>query len=124
MKSFQKNQSSRIALFSYPPMILEALYFRGCPGYASTLAAVRQVLSEEGLAIEVTPVEVLDEKTARSLSFPGSPTVRVNGQDLEPPNPFTIYGLSCRIYVEDGRPQGVPSQRLIRAAIRHARVNE
>jgi hypothetical protein len=106
-------------------MTVEVLYFQGCPGYAPAMEAIQQVLSEEGLSIEVMPVEVPDEKTARSVSFPGSPTVRINGKDIEPPSPFTIYGLSCRIYVEDGVPQRVPSQRLIRAAIRQAaNVNE
>ena len=101
-------------------MTVEVLYFQGCPGHAPTMEAIRQVLSEEGLSVEVMPVEVPDEKTARSCRFPGSPTVRINGKDIEPSSPFTIYGLSCRIYVEDGVPQRVPSQRLIRAALRRA----
>jgi hypothetical protein len=106
-------------------MTVEVLYFQGCPGYAPTMEAVRQVLSDEGLSIEVTPVEVPDEKTARSLGFSGSPTVRVNGKDIEPPSRFRTGRLSCRIYLENGMPQGVPPQNLIRAAIRQAaQVNE
>ena len=59
------------------------------------------------------------QKRYRSAS-PGSPTVRVNGRDVEP-NAIIVPGLACRLYANG---LGVPSEEMVRAAISEAKRRE
>jgi glutaredoxin len=61
---------------------VEVLYFDGCPSYAAAEKTLRGVLKERGLEVEMVAVET-DEEAGR-LRFPGSPTIRVEGEDLFP----------------------------------------
>lgn len=54
---------------------------------------------------------------AHSLRFPGSPTIRINGRDIEPQETAS-YGLMCRLYTDGS---GAPSHQRLRDAIRRAR---
>ena len=65
-------------------MKIEVLYFENCPNHVPTLERIHQVLREEGCDAEVREVLVPDVETARNVRFLGSPTVRVNGIDIEP----------------------------------------
>lgn len=62
-------------------------------------------------------VEVRDEEEARRLRFPGSPTIRVDGEDLFP-MPAPRYGLACRIYLTEGGTRAYPPRALIVEALR------
>ncbi len=97
-------------------MKVELLYFNGCPHYAPALDRLRTVLASEGVPAQVTEIEVKDEEDARRLGFPGSPTIRVDGADIEPGvRPEGGTGFACRRY-----PEGMPSEEMIRAALRQA----
>jgi hypothetical protein len=77
---------------------------------------INRVLREERCCGEVRETLVQDVETAQRLKFLGSPTVRVNGIDIEPAaQSQTEFGLMCRRYAG-----GVPSNELIRAAVRSA----
>ena len=65
-------------------MRAEILYFRGCPSYVAAEMVVREVLAEHGAEAEVELVAVDSDEEAQRLRFPGSPTIRVNGEDLFP----------------------------------------
>ena len=72
------------------------------------------------MAVEVT--EVTAEPEAERLRFPGSPTIRVDGADIDPigadEQPF---GLTCRLYRRaDGRASPLPDPEQIRQALRAA----
>jgi hypothetical protein len=98
-------------------MKIEVLYVPNCPNHTVALERLREILSAASFQKHVNEVLVRDSETAQSLKFPGSPTIRINGQDVEPSEPAT-FGLMCRLY-SDG--SGVPSQRKLRAAIEEAR---
>jgi hypothetical protein len=50
--------------------------------------------------------------------FLGSPTVRVNGSDVEPGGEDrTDYGLSCRVYVGENGVSGCPDAGWLREAL-------
>jgi hypothetical protein len=73
------------------------------------LALLRERLAAAGLDPEsVVITEITTDEQAVDLGFPGSPTIRVNGGDVqEPLEPAT--GLSCRIYrTRDGRVSPLP----------------
>lgn len=102
-------------------MKVEVLYFDGCPHYKPTVDLVREVLREERVSVQVAEIHVADEVTARATSFLGSPTIRVNGLDVEPEaRSSRDFGIMCRTYLTDGRREGLPSRDLIRQAVRAA----
>ena len=65
-------------------MRVEILYFDGCPNHHGARELVQQVSSELGVAPEIRMVEVADLEAAERLRFLGSPSVRVDGCDVEP----------------------------------------
>jgi hypothetical protein len=101
-------------------MKIEVFYFENCPNHLPTLERINQVLREEGCDAEVREVLVPDVDTAHDLRFLGSPTVRVNGLDIEPKaGDRKDFGLMCRRYSG-----GIPSHELIREAVRSASVGD
>ena len=99
------------------PIRIEVLYFEDCPNHLPTVERINSVLREEGCcSAEMREVLVPDVSTAKRVKFLGSPTVRVNGIDIEPAAEHRRdFGLMCRQYAG-----GVPSHELIRAAVRSA----
>jgi hypothetical protein len=79
---------------------------------------LREVLFAADLQEDINEVLVKDAEMAQLLAFPGSPTIRINGQDVEPPSEKAAFGVMCRL-CSDG--SGVPSQLELRAAIEKAR---
>jgi hypothetical protein len=97
-------------------MKIEVLYFEECPNHLPTMQRINAVLREEGCNADVREILVPDASTAARVKFLGSPTVRVNGIDIEPAaKDRRDFGLMCRRYTG-----GVPSDELIRAAVRSA----
>jgi len=96
-------------------MKIEVLYFEDCPNHKPAVERIKEVLREEGLAGDVVEVEVPNAETARRLRFLGSPSICVNGLDIEPAaRSAGEFGLMCRRYEEGG----LPSRELIRTALR------
>ncbi|HWB84530.1 MAG TPA: hypothetical protein VG675_10345 [Bryobacteraceae bacterium] len=103
-------------------MRVEILYFSGCPSHAPAVDCVREVLAQEDTQAEMVEVEVTDVATAQRIGFLGSPTIRVDGQDVEPAaRAEQVFGMSCRTYIDGGRRTGVPPPEWIRAAVREAK---
>ena len=100
---------------------VEVLYFEGCPNHLPTLERIKEVLQEEGCDAEIREILVPDVETAHRVRFLGSPTIRINGSDIEPAaQERSNFGLMCRRYGLIGRrnSDGIPSHELIRDAIR------
>jgi len=99
-------------------MIIEILYFPDCPNYLSAVAHVNEALQEEHASAEVRHLKVLDAATAAAMNFLGSPSIRINGVDIETSaRSGGAPGLCCRTYVGQGGLRGAPSVELIREAI-------
>ncbi len=93
--------------------MIEVLYFEGCPNREPTLSLASEVLDQLGLRDEVREVEVRTPEDAARLRFLGSPSVRVDGKDIEPgAENRKEYALSCRIYGDSGLP---PKELLVAA---------
>jgi hypothetical protein len=100
-------------------MKIEVLYFDGCPNHKPALERVRQVLAEESLFAEVLEVNVSEPSIAQKIGFLGSPSIRVNGLDVEPEaRKERAYGMMCRTYAANGRREGLPSHDMLRQAMR------
>jgi hypothetical protein len=69
--------------------------------------------------IEVTEIHTQDD--AERLSFVGSPTIRIEGGDVDPSGAEEPAALACRIYRRrDGRVSPLPDPDEVRGALRKA----
>ncbi|CAN5882511.1 hypothetical protein BH18ACT11_BH18ACT11_11100 [soil metagenome] len=60
---------------------------------------------------------VLADEEAQDLRFPGSPTIRVDGEDLFPVPDRPRYALGCRTYATPEGLKGSPTATMLRAAL-------
>lgn len=99
--------------------LVEILYFEGCPNHEATRELVERVGAELGLEPELRLVEVADDEAARQLRFLGSPTVRVDGRDVDPDaTERDDYARSCRVYRTENGFSGQPDARWLRNALK------
>jgi hypothetical protein len=77
---------------------VEVLVVSGCPGTELTIARIRAATEALGIATNIRLLIVEGEEQARALSFPGSPTVRVEGRDVDEDAAQRPIGISCRLY--------------------------
>jgi hypothetical protein len=76
---------------------IDVLYYEDCPHYEEAVKTLKEVLEEEGVDGEVHMVEVFPGEEA--FDFIGSPTILVNGKDLEPEADYEApHQGYCRIY--------------------------
>jgi hypothetical protein len=100
---------------------VEILYFDGCPNHEPTRALVEGVAAELHVESEIDLVRVRDPDAASELRFLGSPTVRVNGRDVEPgAAERDDFVFSCRVYRGEGGLSGQPDAGWIREALAEA----
>ncbi len=101
-------------------MHIDYLFFKGCPSHERGFELLNEVLQEEGVTADIERIEVDSDQQAVDLKFLVSPTIRVNGVDIDPEAESTKhYALTCRVYkIEDGRGWPLPAKDLIRNAIR------
>lgn len=93
---------------------IEVLFFEGCPNRAPALDLVNEVIAARGVTARIVEVGVRDQDDAERLRFPGSPTVRVDGVDIESGEwPTEHFVLGCRLYGATG----VPPRELLVAAL-------
>jgi hypothetical protein len=102
---------------------IELLWWRECPSWERALAMVREEMEAAGLdpgSLVVTEIESEDD--AERTGFPGSPTIRIDGSDMQPLGPEEPRGLTCRVYrTRDGRASPLPDREDIREALQKAR---
>jgi hypothetical protein len=104
-------------------MRVELLWWEGCPSHPETLADLERSLADAGLDSHVRTVEIESEEQARRERFPGSPTIRIDGQDVFPAEE-EHYALCCRVYrLRDGRPSPTPDPEDLLEAIRRIDAN-
>jgi len=96
-------------------MRVEVLYFDGCPTYRAAEETLRGVLAQEDAEVEL--VAVNSEKEAQRLRFPGSPTIRVDGEDLFPVPDRVRYALGCRMYATPEGLKGSPTAGMLKEAL-------
>lgn len=99
-------------------MRIDFLYFEDCPSHEQALERLRKVLKEEGVEAKIAVTEVTTDEQALDLEFAGSPTIRIEGRDIDPHLEQPNYALACRTYhLEDGRISPLPSETMIRHAV-------
>jgi hypothetical protein len=97
---------------------IEFLYWEECPSHPEARELLLDVLSERGIEAAIEWREVRTHEEAAAEAFPGSPTIRVDGRDVDPAGAKQPPSLSCRIYrLPDGRVSPVPSRQQIEEAL-------
>ena len=98
---------------------VEVLFFDGCPNYEALLPRLRDLLQAAGAGeIHIELVQVSDAEAAERERFLGSPTVRVDGEDVEPgASERTDFGLKCRMFATPGGLRGMPADEWVLSAL-------
>jgi hypothetical protein len=97
---------------------IEVLYFDGCPSTDTFLPRLRELLAHAGAEdrLELRRVETIE--AAERERFLGSPSVRIDGRDIEPgADDRTDYGMNCRLYRTEGGMRGEPPEEWVLAAL-------
>lgn len=98
-------------------MNIKFLYFKGCPNSEGALNLLREVLNEKSLEEEIEIVEIKSEDMAKEHRFLGSPTIQINGMDIEKERRNDTPSLSCRLYRTRDGYSGIPPKKMIVNAI-------
>jgi hypothetical protein len=103
-------------------MRVELLFIDDCPNHEAVLPLLRRLINEVGVQVPITQQLITTSDEAHQSRFLGSPTIRVDGLDIEPiARERTDFGIQCRLYPTPMGPRGVPAETLIRAALTASR---
>jgi hypothetical protein len=97
------------------------LTFEGCPNRDGAIELVRRIVAESGIDVDLRLVDVPDLASAERTRFLGSPTIRVNGRDVEPgAEERRDYFHGCRIFHTEHGLRGQPDPGWLREALARA----
>jgi hypothetical protein len=103
------------------PVTIELLYFDGCPGREVLLPRLRELLDRAGVDAPVQQRRVQSDEDAQRERFLGSPTLRVDGVDVEPGvGEQADFALRCRLYPTADGLRGAPPDDWVLAALQRA----
>lgn len=105
-------------------MKIELLAFEGCSNWEPAKELLWTSMDSLGIAGEIREIAVETLEQAQALGFPGSPTLRVNGEDVASLPEAFEPALGCRTYLVQVRRQGLPDQAWVVAALRKAQESE
>ncbi len=98
---------------------IELLWFSDCPNHDQARRLLQEVVADLAPGTPIRDIDATDPGVARAHRFPGSPTIRIDGRDVDPafrdPGDYTPR---CRIYWTAAGPRGVPERGWIEAALR------
>ena len=102
-----------------PAPLVELLWWEGCPSWPRALEDLRAAAANAGLdPSQIVVREVDTGEQAEAEGFVGSPTIRIDGVDIQPPVDEKLPGLTCRIYrLRDGRISPTPDPEDLRDAL-------
>jgi hypothetical protein len=101
---------------------VELLFWDADPDYMTARQRLVEVLIEDAFETPIQMIAVSTPEDAEFLALPGSPTIRIDGADIDPDGAGAI-GLYLRTYPSDDadEPARTPSKTLIRHAVDRAR---
>lgn len=96
---------------------VELLVVEDCAHLERARRDVEAVLRKGIIEVPIQVIYVTSQEDAEFLRFQGSPTIRINGEDVDP-RPELPIALGCRLYPSpQGGLVGSPPIELIRAAV-------
>ncbi len=97
-------------------MNIELLYIKDCPNFRKVRRLIHDTVGSLGIKISLRKIEIESEDDSKKYSFPGSPTIRINGEDVEPET-ASATALTCRIY---NNGTGLPDREILKCKIAKA----
>lgn len=106
-----------------PWPLVQVLAFPGCPNRDAAIALAERVCQELGCNAEIQVLDVADQQAAERTRCLGSPTIRIDGRDVEPGAAQRVgYTHRCRLYPGGQSLRGLPDARWVREALRAAQA--
>jgi mercuric ion transport protein len=99
-------------------MRIQLLSFPGCPNVPEARKRLSDALADLGMPEEFEEIDVTDAACDPALVGWGSPTILIDGRDVEGAQPSST--ASCRLYRSTAGLSGVPSEVAIRSALERA----
>jgi hypothetical protein len=104
-------------------MRIELLYFDAGPSHEAFLPRLRELLAQGGVDARIAERRVESLADAQRERFLESPTLRVDGVDVDPDaGERTDYGLKCRLYRTAEGVSGAPRDEWVLGAFHRARI--
>jgi hypothetical protein len=98
---------------------VELLWFSDCPNHPAARRLLEEVVAQVTPGTPVDDIDATDAAVAERLRFAGSPTIRVDGRDVDPtyvdPGDYTPR---CRLYRTSAGLRGLPEREWLEAALR------
>ncbi len=63
---------------------VRVLYIKDCANTPPTVRLIERVAQDMGIPVQIDEVSVTSQEQAEALRFLGSPTVQIDGQDIDP----------------------------------------
>ncbi len=101
-------------------MDIAILTFNACPNREPTQRLLEHTLAELGLNVPVRVVDINDVEQAEQHHFLGSPTIQINGRDIEVGRRSDEASFSCRVYKTPNKSSGIPPKDMLVQAIYEA----
>ena len=103
--------------------LVEVLAFPGCPNRAAAIALAERVCAELAGNAEIQVRDICDQQAADQARSLGSPTIRVDGRDVEPGAEQCVeYLHTCRLYQGEHSLRGLPEEAWLRQALQDAQA--
>ena len=97
----------------------ELLWFRDCPNHEEARRLLHEVIDAIAPGTPIEDIDATHPDVADQVRFPGSPTIRVDGRDVDPqfadPGDYTPR---CRIYWTAQGMRGLPERSWIEQALK------
>lgn len=98
--------------------VVELRWFQGCTNHPAARQMLKDVISEVAPGTPIHDVDATDPSVAGRMRFPGSPTIRIDGRDIDPTNTdHSDYTPRCRLYRTRAGLQGLPERGWILDAL-------
>jgi hypothetical protein len=98
---------------------VELLWFSDCPNRTAARALLEEVIEDVAPGTTIRDIDATDPTIAADVHFPGSPTIRVDGRDVDAgyvdPGDYTPR---CRLYRTSNGLGVLPERRWIEDALR------
>jgi hypothetical protein len=101
-------------------VLIEILAREDCPNRDMAIIVVERVVDETGVPADIEVVEVADDDDAAEYRVLGSPTVLVDGRDVDPEPLYDVFSADDRLYRSPRGPCGWPEPDWIKAALLRA----
>jgi len=97
---------------------VQFLWFDGCPSHGPARALLDEVIAAVAPGTAVEAIDASDPDVAVAHRFPGPPTIRVDGRDIDP-NFVDLgdYTPRCRLFRTADGLRGVPPREWIEDAL-------